>query len=101
MPVYAPSQKELKGIVSKEGSFELEQLDTFPISFGDIKNLSDKLFKNMRSVTESMISHQFGEEILDKLYDKFIQISIEDMATNEEYKVLSFLVVLRRNATDH
>ncbi|GAY40384.1 S-adenosyl-L-methionine-dependent methyltransferase superfamily protein [Citrus sinensis] len=100
VPVYAPSQKELKGIVSKEGSFELEQLETFPINFGD-KNLSDKLFKNMRSVTESMISHQFGEEILDKLYDKFTQISIEDMATNEEYKVLSFLVVLRRKATDH
>ncbi|XP_031253752.1 probable caffeine synthase 2 [Pistacia vera] len=99
VPYYIPSEKEVKNIVDREGSFELEVLETFPIEMGDksVWSSDEKFIKNLRSFTESMVSHHFGEEILDKLYDKFAQIVLQDLATRTEpSEVISFVVVLRR-----
>lgn len=99
VPYYIPSQKEVKDIVDREGSFELELLETFPIKEGDksVWNSHEKYIKNLRSFTESMVSHHFGVEIVDKLYGKFAQIMLRDLATHTEPReVISFVVVLRR-----
>lgn len=101
IPVYIPSPEEVKDPVKKEGSFAIEVLETCTIEIGD-KNAWDnaeKLSKNIRSFTESVISHQIGEEILDILFDKFTQITIQDLATYDEdpYKVFSLIIVPRRN----
>ncbi|KAJ0101402.1 hypothetical protein Patl1_06552 [Pistacia atlantica] len=99
VPYYIPSEKEVKNIVDREGSFELEVLETFPIEMGDksVWSSDEKFIKNLRSFTESMVSHHFGGEILDKLYDKFAQIVLQDLATRTEpSEVISFVVVLRR-----
>lgn len=100
IPYYTPSQQEVRETVEKEGSFTMELLDKFVIEIGDENTWEnvEKLSKNIRAFTESMISHHFGEEILDKLYDKFTQLSIQDSATSEQpYKIISFIIVLRRN----
>lgn len=85
--------------MAREGSFELELLETFPIKIGDksVWSSHEKLIKGRRSFTEPMVSHHFGVEIVDKLYDKFAQIVLQDLATRTEPgEIISFIVVLRR-----
>ncbi|XP_031253800.1 probable caffeine synthase 2 [Pistacia vera] len=99
VPDYVPSIEEVKDIVNREGSFEIELLETFPIEMGDkeIWINGEKLAKDTRCLTESLVSNHFGEEILDKLYDKLSDVIVKDLATcTEQIKVTNFVLVLRR-----
>ncbi|KAJ0101401.1 hypothetical protein Patl1_06551 [Pistacia atlantica] len=94
------SPEEMKDVVDREGSFAIEQLDTFYIEIGDkaIWDNEEKIAQNIRSFTESMMLHQFGIEILDKLYENFTHILIRDLARQTEpNKITSIILVLRRN----
>ncbi|XP_059666386.1 probable caffeine synthase 4 [Cornus florida] len=99
VPYYAPSLEEVQHIVEEEGSFAIERLETFALEFlldkEEKETKGEKLGKDIRSFTESMISYQFGEEILEKLFQKLTHMVVEDSA-KESMNATSIIVVLSR-----
>ncbi|KAK2637283.1 hypothetical protein Ddye_032075 [Dipteronia dyeriana] len=99
VPYYTPSQEEVKEIIDKEGSFAVDLMESSAIDIGDKDIWSDatRYANNIRSFTEPMISHHFGVEILDELYDKITNLIVQDFATQTEPdKIINIFVVLRR-----
>ncbi|KAK0591680.1 hypothetical protein LWI29_006283 [Acer saccharum] len=98
VPYYTPSQEEVKEMIDKEGSFAVDLMETFAIDVGDKDIWSDatSCANNIRSFTEPMISHHFGVEILDELYDKITDLIVQDFAKTEPDKIINIVVVLRR-----
>ncbi|XVE69371.1 hypothetical protein DITRI_Ditri09bG0146900 [Diplodiscus trichospermus] len=75
----APALKEeVEELVDKEGSFTTEFVDTVMVEIEGKWSKPEYIAKNIRAFTEAMISHQFGEEVMDKLYDKVRDILVED-----------------------
>ncbi|KAL7229084.1 hypothetical protein ACSBR2_007724 [Camellia fascicularis] len=100
VPYYSPSLEEVQDIVEREGSFTIELMKAFSLDAMDRQEKDarakvGKYAKGIRSFTESMISNQFGDEIIDKLYDKFTPIVVEDLA-KESPKTTSIILVLTK-----
>ncbi|XVF24053.1 hypothetical protein REPUB_Repub13aG0093500 [Reevesia pubescens] len=99
VPYYNPSEEEVQYVVDKEGSMETEFIDTIAVEIGG-KNLwsSPELrIKGYRCFSESILAYQFGEEVMDKLFNKAEQILIEDYKKgNEATKNVSIVVVLKK-----
>ncbi|XP_009596411.1 probable caffeine synthase MTL3 isoform X1 [Nicotiana tomentosiformis] len=93
LPLYAPSTKELKQIIEKEGSFKLLHLETFKLKWDsnmasdsekeailfDEKSKAKYIAGNMRAVQESILVEHFGEEIMDDLFKRYGKKAIEYM----------------------
>ncbi|GAV92517.1 Methyltransf_7 domain-containing protein [Cephalotus follicularis] len=97
VPYYIPSQEELQNLVHGEGSFATEHMDTFTLHIGE-KNIWptwEMTAKNNRSFTEPMMSNHFGEAIMDKLYNRFTHLLVEDLAKELPVSI-SIIVVLRK-----
>lgn len=94
LPLYAPSIKEIKQIIEKEGSFKILQLETFKLKwdsnmanhgekgeailFND-RNKATYIAENMRAVQESILVDHFEEEIMNDLFERFGNKAIEYM----------------------
>lgn len=100
MPYYIASPEEVRNVVEREGSFLIEYMQPFALdSVADVTGddmKGERMAKNIRNYTESMISHHFGEEIIDRIYDKLPHIIVEDIK-KESPKIISIVVVLNRN----
>ncbi|OMO76252.1 SAM dependent carboxyl methyltransferase [Corchorus olitorius] len=95
IPYYIALKDEVEDLVKKEGSFTTEFIDLIAINILDMTPESKA--KTIRSFTESIISTQFGEEIMDKLYDKVTEIIVEDSKLGKEVtKRVSNVVVLKK-----
>nr|UOF75579.1 putative caffeine synthase 2 [synthetic construct] len=96
VPYYTPSAQEVKELVEGEGSYAVELMETFTIRIGarneGIWSDARGFGNNLRSITETMISHHFGPQILDELYDEIQDLPLQDFATQ-----CSFVVGLKRN----
>ncbi|KAE8010525.1 hypothetical protein FH972_006892 [Carpinus fangiana] len=94
---YAPSKNEIEEEVRKEGSFGLDRLEMFEIERDqkDGENYGKAVARAVRAIQESMISHHFGEGILDSLFDNYERMVDEETA-KEEIKAVSFAIVLRK-----
>ncbi|KAK6922679.1 SAM dependent carboxyl methyltransferase [Dillenia turbinata] len=93
---YAASKGEIEDGIKKEGSFEMEQFEM--IEFEDDLSeqgptIGEKVAAGTRAIQESMISHHFGEQILDNLFDTFAKIVDEEVA-KEKIKIFIFFVAL-------
>ncbi|KAA8547399.1 hypothetical protein F0562_003737 [Nyssa sinensis] len=94
---YAPSKDELEDVVRREGSFEMEQLEMFEIE-KDVENgtsYGTAVAMTVRAIQESMISHHFGEGIVDCLFEHYGQLVDEEMA-KEEIRPITFVAILRK-----
>ncbi|GMP23308.1 hypothetical protein CsSME_00000954 [Camellia sinensis var. sinensis] len=54
------------------------------------------LAKRVRAFTESMISNQFGEEVLDKIYEKFTCIAVSDWVGIQSTGATTIVAVLNK-----
>ncbi|XP_059632286.1 probable caffeine synthase 4 [Cornus florida] len=100
VPYYTSSPEEVQNIVEREGSFGVEHLEIFQLEVADKEERDkwakgQKVAKRIRSFSESFVSYQFGEEIMDKLYDKFTHLVVEDLA-KESTKGTSIIVMLSK-----
>ncbi|KAF5959650.1 hypothetical protein HYC85_000859 [Camellia sinensis] len=100
VPYYSPSYEEEQDIVEREGSFTIKLMKAFSLDAmdkqeKDVRAKVGKYAKGIRSFTESMISNQFGDEVIDKLYDKFTHIVVEDLAKKSP-KATSIILVLTK-----
>ncbi|KAK3230654.1 hypothetical protein Dsin_002535 [Dipteronia sinensis] len=93
---YTPSQEEVIEMIDKEGSFAVHLMETYAIDIGDEDIWSDatRYANNIRSFTERMISHHFGVEILEVLYDKITDLIIQDFALLKQNQTRSLTLLL-------
>lgn len=94
---YAPNKEEIEEEVKREGSFGLEIIEKFELE-KKVKNgesYGKEVAKSVRAIQESMISHHFGDAILDSLFQNYGTILDEEMA-KQEIKPISFVIVLTK-----
>jgi len=100
LPLYSPCPEEVRSEVTREGSFEiigmelLRKSETFTeeemkAMTGRSASLKDaygrKLAKQFRAVTENLIKHHFGEEIMDTLFERFGETMGKRLSERMEY----------------
>ncbi|KAL1562137.1 gibberellin A4 carboxyl methyltransferase [Salvia divinorum] len=91
---YEPCKQEIQDIVTKEGSFELERFEFVETEI-DLSFSGAVMAKAVRAVQQSMMSHHFGEGIMDDLFDEYGKLLDKEMDT-KNFKVIHIAVVLRK-----
>ncbi|EOA20813.1 hypothetical protein CARUB_v10001150mg [Capsella rubella] len=81
MPFYDPSKEEVKEIIRKEGSFQINDLETYEFDLGHSNEdrslpshrakAGQKEANCIRAVTETMLVAHFGDAIIDALFRKY------------------------------
>ncbi|NP_001237105.1 salicylic acid methyl transferase-like protein [Glycine max] len=97
---YAPSREEIEEEVRKEGSLKMERLEMFEMDKSNNEQESSESYGTqvavaVRAIQESMISHHFGEGILESLFENYARLVDEEMA-KEDIRPISFVLVLRK-----
>lgn len=95
---YAPTKDEMEAEIRREGSFELERFEMFETEKELYKvsdNYGTEVAMTVRAIQESMLSHHFGEGILDALFEIYGRMVEEEML-KEEINPITFVVVLRK-----
>ncbi|CAK9151469.1 unnamed protein product [Ilex paraguariensis] len=94
---YAPSRDELEEEVRRESSFIMDRLEMFEfernVEAG--RSYGMTVAKTVRAVQESLISHHFGEGILESLFEHYGRLVDEEMAI-QEIRPIAFVLVLRK-----
>ncbi|KAM6581547.1 hypothetical protein CsatA_005321 [Cannabis sativa] len=105
VPSYFPSAIEVKGVIEKEGSFCIQKLNTFEIAWdagfttinNNEKHKSGKYVSDyIRAVMEPILVKQFGETIMDELFNRFANKVNESMA-NENWNYVNLVIILTKN----
>ncbi|KAM0980153.1 hypothetical protein FF1_015911 [Malus domestica] len=98
IPLYYMSPQELEAAVEKNGCFSTQRIENLPrVSALDIVTKSSQVFaSHVRAATEGLVKQQFGENILDELYDLYRKRLEEQPSIFESGKAINFLVVLKR-----
>jgi jasmonate O-methyltransferase len=79
LPYYAPSVKEVKALINKNGLFEIEHIKLFESNWdpqddteGDVvrdcASSGANVAKCIRAVLEPLIADHFGEDIIEELF---------------------------------
>ncbi|XP_024168598.2 loganic acid O-methyltransferase isoform X1 [Rosa chinensis] len=74
MPMYSMSPQELEVAVKRNGCFSIDIMAELPRPLvHDTLSISQMIASHIRAGMEEMIKKQFGEEILDELFDLYRQ----------------------------
>ena len=99
---YAANKEEIEEEVRREGSFGLERIEKFELekkvkmnNNGGDESYGKEVAKSVRAIQESMISHHFGDSILDSLFLNYGTLLDEEMA-KQEIKPITFVLVLTK-----
>ncbi|MCL7047158.1 hypothetical protein MKW94_001458 [Papaver nudicaule] len=108
-PIYFPSLEEVKAIIRSEGSFRVNQLETFHVNWdgnetseGGLKtdkfNSSYRIANHMRAVSESLLTSQFGEEMMDAVFARFREI-VAEHAVKEKTEYTNLVIFVTKGET--
>lgn len=97
VPFYAPSLKEIEDAVGKDGSFAIDHIQVYELntSTGNAKEDAAVTSTAIRAIQESMITHHFGEGIVDTLFQYYRELLSKAMS-KEEIHSAHLVVVLRK-----
>ncbi|CAN6584852.1 unnamed protein product [Malus baccata var. baccata] len=99
IPVYIMTSQELEAAVERNEHFSLEKLETIPRTLvSSTVSPIQLVVSHMRAGSEGMIKQQFGEDILDELFDlyrKKLEEQSSIIASGTE-TAITFLAVLKR-----
>ncbi|XP_010278173.1 PREDICTED: salicylate carboxymethyltransferase-like [Nelumbo nucifera] len=105
MPIYAPSPREMKSVIEREGSFDIDRLEAFEINWKQEDNLGDNetnklrdaqnIARYLRAVVEPLLANHFGEALMDKLFCRLREI-LADRMLKEDAKLVTVIVSLTR-----
>lgn len=100
VPFYKASMVEVKDIVEREGSFLIQKSQTLKLRLREETEIevwvdAQKIAKKVRSFTEAVIAQQFGEKIIERLYDRVAQLIVEEL-DKQATVATSLIVVLKR-----
>lgn len=97
VPFYAPSTKEIEAEVGREGSFEIDFIQAYELntSTGDPHKDARITSMAIRAIQESMITHHFGEGIVDKLFQIYSGL-LSEFLVKQELNCPLLIAVLRK-----
>ncbi|ONK79187.1 uncharacterized protein A4U43_C01F3810 [Asparagus officinalis] len=97
VPFYAPSFKEIEDEAEKVSSFTIDHIRVHElnISTGTAKEEAEITSMAIRAIQESMITHHFGEGVIETLFQYYRELLSEAMA-KEERNCAHLVVVLRK-----
>ncbi|KAL7152909.1 hypothetical protein ABFS83_04G129700 [Erythranthe nasuta] len=90
---YRASKEEIEDVVKEEGSFKLEYLEMFEKEMKLTSNIT-VLAKAVRAVQEPMVSHHFGDAVMDSLYDEYGRLLELETAKQDICKFIDIALVL-------
>lgn len=83
IPQYTPSPGEVKEVVENEGSFSIDRLEVSRVNWNVYENDGDyNVMQCMRAVAEPLLVNQFGEAMMDKIFERYREI-IADKISKE------------------
>ncbi|KAK4253831.1 hypothetical protein QN277_010455 [Acacia crassicarpa] len=102
IPVYYPSSSELQLEIEKEGSFTLNRLEVFEVSWnaacGEEHNDNSEGYKVaqlIRAAAEPLLVNHFGEAIIDDVFHRYQHI-LADRMSKEKTVLLNLVVSLTK-----
>ncbi|KAL6012539.1 hypothetical protein ACLOJK_003028 [Asimina triloba] len=108
LPYYPPSTEEVKSVIEREGSFGINRLETFEVSWDpsiDEENGSSfafdgyesslKVSRFVRSVLEPLLVSHFGETIMDGLFEKHRE-KVADHMAKEKSKHVNIVIAMTK-----
>ncbi|PRQ15955.1 putative loganate O-methyltransferase [Rosa chinensis] len=99
MPIYSMTPQELEDAVKQNGCFSVEIMANLPHPLvDDTLSVPQLLASHLRTGVEGMVKKQFGEEILDELFDLYREKCEHDALNFLAVLGHNFIVVLRRKA---
>ncbi|KAK9756549.1 hypothetical protein RND81_01G105600 [Saponaria officinalis] len=103
IPNYYPSPLELKTLVEREGSFIMDQINTFETKWNnDYENSVYKdpssydFVKCIRSVVETMLINWFGEEVIDEIFIRYQKVVHSSMIKEEDAFINHSLLLIKK-----
>ncbi|KAL6007158.1 hypothetical protein ACLOJK_032654 [Asimina triloba] len=110
VPYYPPSTGEVKSVIEREGSFDIDCLQTFEVSWDpsideengsssfafDEYQSSVKVSRFLRSVLEAVFASHFGEAIMDSLFEKHREKVARHMAKEKSKHVNIVICMTKR-----
>uniref|UniRef100_A0A5B7BF43 SAM dependent carboxyl methyltransferase n=1 Tax=Davidia involucrata TaxID=16924 RepID=A0A5B7BF43_DAVIN len=107
MPFYTPYKDEVKAMIQKEGSFNLDKLEFFEVNWDASDDDDDKHFvfdkyrsgknvaSSVRAATEPMLARHFGDTIIDKLFVRYADHVAAHLSL-EKTKLFNMVISLTR-----
>ncbi|PON71876.1 SAM dependent carboxyl methyltransferase [Parasponia andersonii] len=104
IPTYLMTTQEFEAAVKQNGSFGIERMEVLPhVKVNGISLNAQQVTFCVRSTLGELIKQEFGEDIVDQLFDLYLEKleEIHPSSVAETEKTLSFLVVLKRKPISH
>ncbi|KAK1586766.1 hypothetical protein Q3G72_005949 [Acer saccharum] len=107
LPYYTPCEEEVREIVEKEGSFNLDKMEIVEVNWDPSDDPSNERFvfnkyesgKNVanciRAVSEPMLATHFGENIIDILFTRYAHHVADHLAV-EKTKFINIAVSMTK-----
>lgn len=95
MPYYQPTANELRNVIQAEGSFTIQRLEIFKMGWDanlnegkndilfDKRTRGEFISNYIRAVGEPILKKEFGEAIMDDLFNRFTKKVINEMETEK------------------
>lgn len=86
LPIYGVAPKEMEALVEKNGRFSIEKMELTNPAASTVKSTEDSLntlvagnaiARHLRAGMEGILSNHFGVDIMDELFDRFSQKTVE------------------------
>ncbi|KAJ0605750.1 putative methyltransferase [Helianthus annuus] len=110
IPFYFPHEDELRNIIEADGSFSLDNMDVFELNWGEqdytnlnehthepIHNQGKNTARLIRSITESLFTSHFGNDIIDVLFKKCEKNAEEHHLATRKSRHLSVVISLTKS----
>ncbi|KAL0339175.1 UNVERIFIED_CONTAM: Benzoate carboxyl methyltransferase, partial [Sesamum angustifolium] len=109
VPIYMPCEQEVKTVIQNEGSFNLEKLNVFQVSWDAQDNIVDEedspvLDKHrsaklatdcIRAFIEPMLAAHFGNSIVDELFERYTK-KVGEHLSKQKSSYFNIVISLRR-----
>nr|UMB49613.1 salicylic acid methyltransferase [Nelumbo sp. SAMT] len=106
LPLYTPSPSEIKTVIGREGSFNIDRLETFEVHWNPEdkpgNNEVDKLrganivARYMRAAAEPLLVDHFGEALMEQVFWRIREILANRMSKEETKHTNAIVSVTRR-----
>lgn len=107
LPFYTPYSEEVREIVEKQRSFNLEKIEVFEVNWDPNDDVSNKKFvfnkdksgqsvaSCIRAVTEPILASHFGQGVIDTLFRSYAKHVAEHLAL-EKTKFINLVVSITK-----
>ncbi|KAJ4841379.1 hypothetical protein Tsubulata_033362 [Turnera subulata] len=100
IPIYFPPFEDLEAVLKRSTYFSMEKID--PSLAADMgtpitPDMVPSLASGFRAISEELIRHHFGDEIVDSVFERFLKKISESLHLfDDKHRPINIFVVLKR-----